>query len=505
MALWRVVIGRVRSDASFLAGVWLLVVCAITLLAAGSLYAETVEVGSLAAALRAAEPANQGLEVRASAPPAQVAALDPIISRDIRGALVATGATIALEARSGSLRPTGITGSASQQLIVVASQADLASHVSLLNGRWPDPGHDPLEATLSEGAATALGLSVGGSMGLADASAPGADTSRPLVSVVVTGIWRPLPDDPIWLGDRLDLTGVDSNTTLTSRGPFMVSPADVLAGGRFRQLDLHWRAVPLAGELRVDRIDAIGAGVKALLGQLQSDLPATQRVTVTTGLATVLASDQRAILVSRSGISLLSLQFAVLAGYAVLLVGGILAERRRPEVGLLRVRGASAVHIAIMALGESLVLAVPAALLAPWLAEGVVRALGAVGPLGESGIVTTAAVRSGTLIVAAVAALFVGLCLALPQMTSNRDLARIRAVLGRPVAQTLAQRLGIDLALVVVAVIGILAAAPVRRPADARRPRLARPGSAAGGSTGARSRGRCRRRHARRATPGGGG
>ena len=60
----------------------------------------------------------------------------------------------------------------------------------------------------------------------------------------MTGIWRPLPDDPIWLGDRLDLTGIDSNATLTYRGPFMVSPADMLVAGRFRQLDLHWRAVP---------------------------------------------------------------------------------------------------------------------------------------------------------------------------------------------------------------------------------------------------------------------
>ena len=208
-------------------------------------------------------------------------------------------------------------------------------------------------------------------------------------------------------------------------------------------------------QLRVDRIDALGSGVNTLLGQLQSDLPATQRVTVTTGLATALASVQRAILVSRSGISLLTLQFAVLAGYAVLLVGGILAERRRPEVGLLQVRGASAVHVATLAVGESLLLTVPAVLVAPWLAEGAVRALGAVGPLAASGVVTTAAVTPGTLIVAVIAGLFVALCLSLPQTTSNRDLARIRALLGRPVAQTLAQRLGIDLALAVAAIIGI--------------------------------------------------
>ena len=156
---------------------WLLVVCAITLLAAGSLYAETVEVGSLTAALRSADPANQGIEVRASAPPALVTALDAVISRDVRSALAATGATVALEARSGSLRPVGITGSASQQLVALSSQENIAAHASLLSGRWPEPGKNPVEATLSEGAAAALGLAVGGTMGLADASAPGADAS----------------------------------------------------------------------------------------------------------------------------------------------------------------------------------------------------------------------------------------------------------------------------------------------------------------------------------------
>jgi hypothetical protein len=52
LGLWRPVAGRARSDWPFLLAVWLLIASATTLLAAGTLYSETVEAGGLRAAGR---------------------------------------------------------------------------------------------------------------------------------------------------------------------------------------------------------------------------------------------------------------------------------------------------------------------------------------------------------------------------------------------------------------------------------------------------------------------
>ena len=85
---------------------------------------------------------------------------------------------------------------------------------------------------------------------------------------------------------------------------------------------------------------------------------------MTTTLPATLGQVERSILVSHSGITLLTIQFAVLAGYAIVLVAGMLLERRRSDLALMRSRGASTVHLAAMALTEAAILAALAALAA---------------------------------------------------------------------------------------------------------------------------------------------
>ena len=74
----------------------------------------------------------------------------------------------------------------------------------------------------------------------------------------------------------------------------------------------------------------------------------------------------RSVLVTQAGILLLLVQFGVLAGYAVILVAALLLERRRTETALLRARGGGFGHLVSMALGEALLVIVPAVIAAPW-------------------------------------------------------------------------------------------------------------------------------------------
>ena len=93
LGLWRLVVGRVRSDGPFLAATWLLVASALTLLAAGTLYGETVEAGGVRRALLEAAPHERGVAVRLAAAPAELGELD----RSVRDTLVSAFGDAATE------------------------------------------------------------------------------------------------------------------------------------------------------------------------------------------------------------------------------------------------------------------------------------------------------------------------------------------------------------------------------------------------------------------------
>ncbi len=152
---------------------------------------------------------------------------------------------------------------------------------------------------------------------------------------------------------------------------------------------------------------------------------------------------------------LLTIQFVILAAYALVLVAGLLVEQRRIETAMLRSRGATAGHVAWMALLEGLVLVVPAALAAPWLAVGALRLFDAIGPLADAGVSIEPRVDSVALIVAGIAGLACLVGLVVPALASGRGLAAVRQTIARQGNRSLAQRLGIDLALVILAAIGL--------------------------------------------------
>ena len=451
VGLWRAVVHRSRADWPVVAAAFALLLCAIGLLATGALYGEAVARGGLRQAVLAAPPAERTVVVRTAAAPADVAATDAGVRDQLVTALAATGGEIALVGSSGTLAPEGMDADAARDhLALIASYENLDRHATLAAGRWAVAGGRPLEATLSEAAAASLGLGLGDRIRLARGLSGGE-----AIELQVVGLWRPLAGDPYFLGDALELDGVRHDTNLTTRGPFVVADADLAATAGGRQLDLAWRGLPSIDGLAVDRVDGLRTGVEGLRPALRSALPPPREVTIMTNLPSILADASSSILVSRSGVTLLTIQFAVLAGYAVLLVAGLLIERRRPETALLRSRGASSGHLVALAFGEAVLLTVPAAIAAPFIAVAAVRLLGAVGPLGASGVVAGIGVTEATISAAVLAAVGCILVLTLPSLLSEGTPAGIRAALGRQVGRTMAQRLGIDLALVALAVVAL--------------------------------------------------
>lgn len=446
IGLWRPVLHRSRSDLPVVVAAWSLLVCAITLVAAATLYGDTVATGGLRQALLGAPPAERTILVEASVLPDQSAATDALVTGELDRTLVSVGGTIARVARSGSFAPAGSDRADGSKLVELASFEGIADHATLIDGAWAAAGAD-LGATLSEGAAAALGLRVGDTIELV------SRTGEPIaIRVVVTGIWRPDRSDPYWLSAPLDLDGTVTTGRFTTRGPFVVDQAALLALESGRGVAMEWRALPDLGRLATDGVSDLRERIDSLAPRLGAAMTgAAPRVTTT--LPATLGRVERSILVSHSGITLLTIQFAVLAGYAIVLVAGMLLERRRSDLALMRSRGASTVHLASMALAEAMILATLAGLVAIPLAAAIVFALGTFGPLADSGIGGAVTITSTVVTVAAVAAVVSAITLTVPTLVTAVSPSAARAAAARPSSRGAAQRLGLDVVLVVVAAI----------------------------------------------------
>jgi hypothetical protein len=146
----------------------------------------------------------------------------------------------------------------------------------------------------------------------------------------------------------------------------------------------------------------------------------------------------------------------MLAAYAVLLSASLLVEHRRVDTAMLRSRGAGTPRIVALATIEGLLLVVPAALVAPWLAAVLLRTFNLTGPLADIGLAIEPGVSTSAYVAAAGAAVLCLLALILPALRSARSYASVHGTLARADTRGIAQRLGLDIALLAVAAIGLL-------------------------------------------------
>jgi ABC-type antimicrobial peptide transport system permease subunit len=458
----RAALRRSRADAPVVIGAWLLLVCATTLLTTGVVYGEAVATDGLHRDILGVPPASRAVLITTDADPDRVEALDGGVRSALLGAFGATGGTVSRVARTDSFADRATDPAAVRQLTVFESIDGIENRASLVAGRWAEAAGEPLEATLSEGAAKAFGLAVGGRLALVNRQ----DATR-TADVTIVGIWRPDPLDAFWAGDPLETTGTNEIGDFTTVGPIVVRDADLRSlGGPRPRFALTWRGLPDLAAVRIDDVDRLGAGILGVPAAIRGAFGG-ENLRMTAALPDVLAESSRSVLVSRSGIILLTIQFAVLAGYAIVLVAGIIVERRRSEIALLRSRGGSAGHLVAMAAVEAVMLALPAAALAPPLAAVVVIGLGAVGPNAGLGFGTTPTIEPTAWLVAALAGLACVVALVLPTLSVSASPAGARAVVGRQARTTLAQRLGLDLAFVVLAGVALwqlrLYGAPITR------------------------------------------
>lgn len=440
-----------RADWAVVVAAWALLLAATTLLTAGTLYADAVALGGLRSSVRTAAPAQRSARVTYTARISDAPSIDAPIKSELDRLVAAGGGGDVW--RFGASGPLGLSSddpAVTKRTTTLAARPSIEAHATLASGRWAAAGAQPREATLSVGAAAAIGAKAGDRIQLVNRV-----DSTTAIEVLVTGTWTADPEDPYWLGSPQDLNGTTKEGSFTTVGPFVVPVDDLFAGEAGALIAFDWRAIPDLDRLTTDSIGPLGDAAAALPARIHGDLPVGLNPQIETDLPATLTATARSALVSRSGIIVLILEFGVVAAYAIVLVAGLLGDRRRTETALIRSRGGSAGSVIGMATLEAVLLAGTAAVVAPLLSVAVVRLLGSSGPLAELGIGSSVQLSPGA-IVADVAGAGAGVvAMTFPAMVGSANLAGIRAAISRPVGRTLGQRLGLDLALVVLAGIAL--------------------------------------------------
>lgn len=448
-AAWRVILKRTRADWLILAAALLIILLATSLLSAGPIYASAVAVSGLHRTLNDAPTTEANVQIEARVRPNEFSQFDDTIVAVAGDVFRTTG---------GPITRLGVSDSYAlpdqedvRNLAVFSFYDQIEAHATIVDGAWPETAADVVQAAIPEPAAVLLGLSAGDDIEL---------TSRRdgemTASVLVSGIYRVNDtSDPYWWDDHLETGGVNEGESFTTYGPFVVT-----AGTFFSPLvvsgsaEVLWRIYPVFEELDVAEVATTRRGVDALADRLNSDAAVENRIIVETGLAGILRDAERSLLVTRTGVMILTAQLAVLAGYALVLTAGLLIEQRRVETALLQSRGASNGQIGAMALMEGMLLAVPSVIIGPWIAAWSLRLLNVAGPLTDIELILEPVISRGAYLLASLAAIGCVMALVLPAFLAARSFVEARASKSRQASRGFVQRGGVDLALLVVAAIG---------------------------------------------------
>ena len=447
-ASWGVLLKRLRADWLLLAATALTILLATTLLAAGPLYTESVTLAGLRRTLRAA-PANEAnLAVTASLTGRNYAATDRAVTARLTDTLGPVGGTITRAGRSESFALPNQPPDAVRDLAIFAFFEGLDNRATLTAGAWPSGTSEPYAVAIPATVAEERGYHLGDELVFQSRL---TTTFQPRIRIV--GLYRVNnPADPFWFGDPLDTGGRDIGQSFNTYGPFIVTQEAFLGPLNQNAARLIWRTLPAIDNLSGDQLAPLRLRVSQLPGRLEASAPGNT-FQIDTRLPAQLATAERSLLVTRSGVLIQLIQLAVLAGYALVLTAGLLVEQRRNETTLLHARGVGPSQAFLLAALEGLILAVPAALLAPWLALLSLRLLGLAGPLATLAPLPTPTIGRTTYLLAGGAALACILLLSLPALGAARSLARQHLGRGRQGSRGIAQRAGLDLALLVLAVV----------------------------------------------------
>ncbi|MFD9438449.1 FtsX-like permease family protein [Streptomyces sp. NPDC060006] len=358
--------------------------------------------------------------------------------------------------RSSALTVTEVDGRRRDAAVVtLVGLQEMQRHAGLVAGHWPRAGGAGIvETALSDVFAAELAVRPGDELRVQP------DSGR-AVTLRVAGLYRS--------GDRSPAVWANLSPTFAAPESMALVPREALAAtpGLARDSDALWLGVPDTRGLRLGDIEPLQRRADAFSG---SDVslsvfrggPVLAELDARSTLDNALDDLSTPIAVARAGLYIPATLLAALAAAALVLTARQLAEHRRPELALLAARGAGTTRLGLATAGQWAAVAVPAGVAAPYLAGPLLRLLDGAG-LIPGDVPATATLAAGWF-AALLAVLVHGVALLVPTVRTVRDRHAVRGLRLRLGRFAGAQRLGADVALAAVAVLGWLQLRQYRSP-----------------------------------------
>ncbi|WP_327086432.1 ABC transporter permease [Nonomuraea sp. NBC_01738] len=374
--------------------------------------------------------------------------LDQVVRDQTSEAYAGLPTKLTTSFRSDSFVVPGQESRAKPELIRFGSYDGLDQHAKLISGSWPGPGDgDTVEAAVPAPAASATGFKAG------DVITTQSRIDKKPVTVKITGVFQ--LNDPFgdrWTGEPLLSRGIEVGS-FTTYGPLMVG-RDTFLDRFATTVTTTWTVVPDLRGVTPEQLRPFAQRVTDLRDELKR--AGCPSCTAASDLPGMLNQLNTASLVARSTMLIPVLQLLLLSAYALMLTARLLADHRRMEVALLRSRGAGTIRLATLAGGEALLVAVPCAIVAPFLGPPLLSAVNALPWVQASGVRLSLSAGVGTFLISIGVALAAAILLALPALAgARRTYIEEQSVRGRAGGRGLIERAGADVALLVVAGLAI--------------------------------------------------
>ena len=427
-------------------------VLAVALMSAAVIYSNALRETALRYALRNADDRTLHMIVGEShaLDPALFLATRDVMERRIHGPLrpYIDGASLQIETSTllyGG-RPEFDLPDSQRHRGPVYSLTDVQEHLEVVAGRLPQPAGGELEVVIDQTGASTLGLGVGDRFN----GLPAVSEGRPALPIHVVGIVAPVdPEHRVWqLGFASRFTrnsGAWTTLPLYTDGRALfdtVAPA-------FPGLYTNYR-----WSFYVDR-ENLRAGdaqnLRTLLPQVRRNVFGLLSIpSWNTELEGVL--DRFVFLLTLARIPLFLLVFLAIGVllYYLFLIAGLMGRVRASEVAVFRSRGASTPQVGLLILLEGLLLAVPAVVVGPFLAQGLVILTGRVlATAGENTDLAFVTLTPEVFLLGGVGALLaVGVLTATTLGSSRKGVVEFGRAEARPPDQLFLHRYYLDVALI---------------------------------------------------------
>ena len=249
---------------------------------------------------------------------------------------------------------------------------DLEEHINLIEGRFPQPAENStgaIETLITQGKAEQWGLQVGEEYLLLAEGDDKTDEGSPpgQIPIRISGIWLPLDEgDPFWFYSGSSF----KNVFLVPEAVYLKQVAPAIEKPVYLSI---WYFVFDGADVRAEDVPDFLDRVTSVRSRTAAILPNTG---LTSSPVDAMKKYQRAafnltILLYIFGIPVMGLIF-----YFIGLISGMVVERQRNEIALLRSRGTSRVQVIGVYILEGLLLGAVAFALGPFLGEILAQLMG---------------------------------------------------------------------------------------------------------------------------------